>query len=104
MQLRPVVQNGSLDDVLHSRRAKSGSAVAAPVRLDWCARMRIAAEVAAGLQHLHSLGMVHGRLQPSAVLLDGFLTARLGDAGLEGLYGPPFQASQLLWASVPCHP
>ena len=85
---RSAVQNGSVDDALHGRRAKTGSVTKPPVRLDWSARMRIAAEVAAGLLHLHSLGVTHGRLQPSAVLLDGTLTARLGDAGLSSVFEP----------------
>ncbi len=50
--------------------------------LDWQARTFIAAEVAAALLHLHGLGLTHGRLQPSTVLLGEGLTAKLGDSGL----------------------
>ncbi len=49
--------------------------------------MRIAAEAAAGLLHLHGTGLAHARLQPSTILLDVSLRARLGDAALPGLFG-----------------
>ena len=93
-----MAQCGSLDDTLHGRRPRTGSS-AAPVRLDWRARMRIAAEVAAGLLHLHGAGLAHARLQPSTILLDASLRARLGDAGLPGLFG----AAQAC-PSLPCSP
>ena len=61
----------------------------APVQLDWRARTRIAAEVAAGLLHVHTctwprlLHAVHGRLQPSNILLGEGLIAKLGDTSLQ---------------------
>ena len=81
-------QNGSLEDALDRRHANvcdGGSP--APVRLDWRARTRIAAEVAAALLHLHGLELTHGRLQPSTVLLGEGLAATLGDSGLHGYGG-----------------
>ena len=72
------LQNGSLDDALHSRRPKQA---AAPMRLDWAARITIAAEVASALMHLHSLqpiGVMHGGLQPSCILLDGDFSSSAG--------------------------
>ena len=59
------VQAGSLLDALHSR-APAGAHH--PVRLDWAARVRIAAQVARGLDELHEADLTHGavRAQPSA--------------------------------------
>ena len=81
------LQNGSLVDALHGRRPEQA---AAPMRLDWAARITIAAEVASALMHLHSLqpaGMMHGGLQPSCILLDRDLSARLGDAAIGAVFG-----------------
>ncbi len=81
------VQNGSVDDALHGRRPPGA---AGPVRLDWAARTRLGCEAAAALQHLHtahSMPIVHGRLQPSTILLDEHLRGRLGDAGVAATFG-----------------
>ena len=89
MSQKCCLQNGSLDDALHSRRPKQA---AAPVRLDWAARITIAAEIASALMHLHSLqpaGVVHGGLQPSCILLDKDLSAQLGDAAVGDVFGLP---------------
>ena len=88
------LQNGSLDDALHSRRPKQA---AAPMRLDWAARITIAAEVASALMHLHSLqpiGVMHGGLQPSCILLDGDSSAQLGNAAIGAVFG---LSQVLLW-------
>lgn len=80
-------QNGSVDDALHGRRPPEA---AGPVRLDWAVRTRLGCEAAAALQHLHAASpapLVHGRLQPSAILLDEHLQAKLGDAGVAGVFG-----------------
>ena len=45
-------------------------------------RLRVCAEVAAGLAHLHRVGLVHGDLKPENVLLDGQGRVRLADFGL----------------------
>lgn len=73
------LQTGSLDDALNNTRPDKYNG---GLRPDWRARTRIAAEVASALLHLHGLGLTHGRLQPSTVLLERGLTAKLGDSGL----------------------
>ena len=81
------MQNGSVDDALHGRRPPEA---AGPVRLDWAARTRLGCEAAAALQHLHTahpMPIVHGRLQPSTILLDEHLRGRLGDAGVAATFG-----------------
>lgn len=78
-------QNGSVEDVLRARRPP-GSAV--PVRLDWVARTRVAAEAATALHFLHTQqpeGVLHRGVKPTNILLDADNTAKLGDVGLTGL-------------------
>ena len=67
------------------------------VRLNWQARTRIAAEVAAALRHLHGLGLSHGRLQPSTILLGEGLAAKLGDSALCGLISSAQVAPTCRW-------
>ena len=84
-----LLQNGSLDDALHGRRPRLA---AAPVRLDWVSRTRVAAETASALTHLHSLrpcGFAHGGLRPSCILLDRECSARLGDAAVNAIFKQP---------------
>ncbi|GMH36460.1 hypothetical protein BSKO_04328 [Bryopsis sp. KO-2023] len=52
--------------------------------LHWEARLRIAKEVALGLFYLHNCcpPIVHRDMKPANVLLDGNLTAKVGDMGL----------------------
>ena len=86
---RSLLQNGSLDDALHSRRPRLA---AAPVRLDWVSRTRIAAETASALMYLHSLppsGFAHGGLRPSCILLDRECSAQIGDAAIQSVFGQP---------------
>ena len=62
------------------------------MRLDWAARVTIAAEVASALMHLHSLqpaGVMHGGLQPSCILLERDCSAQLGDAAIGTVLGLP---------------
>ena len=83
------LQNGSLDDALHGKRPKLA---AAPVRLDWVSRTKIAAEAASALTHLHALppgGLAHGDLRPSCILLDRDCSARLGDAAIHAIFSQP---------------
>lgn len=52
--------------------------------LHWESRLRIAKEVALGLFYLHNCSppIVHRDMKPANVLLDGNLTAKVGDMGL----------------------
>lgn len=54
------LQAGSLLDALHSRAPPSAHH---PVRLDWVARVRIAAQVARGLDELHEANLTHGAVR-----------------------------------------
>ena len=83
------LQNGSLDDALHGRQPKLA---AAPVRLDWVSRTKIAAEAASALTHLHSLGprgLAHSGLRPACILLDRDCSARLGDTAIHAIFSQP---------------
>ena len=53
-------QAGSLLDALHSRAPPGAHH---PVRLDWVARVRIAAQVARGLDELHEADLSHGAVR-----------------------------------------
>ncbi len=69
---------GSLDRALAYRAAQP---------LNAAARLRIAADAAAGLAYLHAPGarlapMLHRDIKSSNVLLDGDLRARVADVGL----------------------
>jgi len=74
----PLMARGGLDQALAARAAHP---------LDAAARLRIAADVAAGLGFLHAPGaglapMLHRDVKSSNVLLDGELRARVSDVGL----------------------
>ena len=86
---------GSLQDRIFplaegaSRRLELVGAGARPAALVWAVRLRVGAEVAAGLEYLHTPdaaahkpAILHRDLKPANVLLDADLHARLGDAGL----------------------
>ena len=74
----PLMARGGLDQALAARAAHP---------LDAAARLRIAADVAAGLAFLHGPGaglalMLHRDVKSSNVLLDEGLRARVADVGL----------------------
>jgi serine/threonine protein kinase len=74
----PLMAGGGLDQALAARAVRP---------LDAAARLRIAADVAAGLAFLHAPGaglapMLHRDVKSSNVLLDGELRARVSDVGL----------------------
>ena len=90
-----LMRGGCLDDRMFpladgaARRLELVGAGARPAALVWAVRLRVGAEVAAGLEYLHTPdaaahkpAILHRDLKPANVLLDADLHARLGDAGL----------------------
>ncbi|GFQ02737.1 probable receptor-like protein kinase at1g80640 [Phtheirospermum japonicum] len=78
-----LMQNGSLETQLHG--ASRGSA------LTWHLRMKIALDVARGLEYLHEHchpQVIHRDLKSSNILLDSNFNAKLSDFGLAVLNGP----------------
>ncbi|KAG6476623.1 serine/threonine receptor-like kinase NFP [Zingiber officinale] len=74
------VENGSLDTWLHSPAGGSGDR-----RLDWRSRLRIALDVANGLQYIHEHTwprVVHKDIKSSNVLLDASFHAKIANFGL----------------------
>ncbi|PIN17076.1 Serine/threonine protein kinase [Handroanthus impetiginosus] len=72
--------NGSLDKFLHDQPKFT---------LNWDQRFRIIKGVASGILYLHEEWeqvVIHRDIKASNILLDGELTARLGDFGLARLY------------------
>ncbi|KAK3244563.1 hypothetical protein CYMTET_30138 [Cymbomonas tetramitiformis] len=49
---------------------------------EFCSRLRIAFQIAKGMNHLHQMGMIHGDLKSGNVLLTESLVAKLADFGL----------------------
>ncbi|CAD5192493.1 serine/threonine receptor-like kinase NFP [Musa acuminata AAA Group] len=71
------VENGSLDFWLHDP--------AAPYKLDWRTRLRIALDLANGLQYIHQHTwprVVHKDIKTSNVLLDAQMRAKVANFGL----------------------
>ncbi|KAH9294711.1 hypothetical protein KI387_038299, partial [Taxus chinensis] len=71
------MQNGSLEDQIHG--PSHGSA------LTWSLRLKIALDVARGLEHLHEHcdpSIIHCDLKSSNILLDASYNAKLSDFGL----------------------
>ena len=69
---------GSLDEALYPDAKK----LRAPWPTTMIDRLRVCAEAAAGIWHLHHAGLVHGDIKPQNVLLDDDGRVRLTDFGL----------------------
>ncbi|KAK8659042.1 hypothetical protein V6N13_029257 [Hibiscus sabdariffa] len=72
------MKNGSLQDILQQVSAGTRE-------LDWPARQKVAAGIAAGLEYLHthhSPRIIHRDLKPGNILLDDDMEARIADFGL----------------------
>jgi serine/threonine protein kinase len=73
-----LMPGGSLEDVLHN-----------PERdLLWSTRVKIALQVALGMEHLHNKQMLHRDLKSANVLLDNCLDAKVCDFGLTRVVKP----------------
>ncbi len=75
----PLMSGGALNDALGDISGRQ--------RLHAGVRLRVAADIAAGLQYLHAPGggltpVLHRDIKSSNVLLDGSLRARISDVGL----------------------
>jgi serine/threonine protein kinase len=90
-----IMRGGCLEDRMFplaegaARRLELVGAGVQPAALMWTVRLRVGAEIAAGLEYLHTPdaaahkpAILHRDLKPANVLLDADLHARLGDAGL----------------------
>ncbi|CAK9880585.1 unnamed protein product [Sphagnum jensenii] len=76
-----LMSNGSLDQHLH----ECDSGAAAATFLDWKARIRVAIEVAQGLEYLHRHAhptLVHRDIKSSNILFDDDMQAKIADFGL----------------------
>jgi len=81
--------------------ARGGSLAERMVRkYDWEKAMKIALQIAAGLDFAHKNNIVHGNLRPSNVLFDGDDQVRLSDFGLPAHYE---SQSKKNWYAPPEH-
>ncbi|KAL0397132.1 UNVERIFIED_CONTAM: putative receptor-like protein kinase [Sesamum calycinum] len=77
-----LMQNGSLESHLHGPSCRSA--------LTWHQRMKIALDVARGLEYLHehcNPPVIHRDLKPSNILLDSDFNAKISDLALQLLEG-----------------
>lgn len=77
-----------------------------PLRVSRRAMARTATEIARGMMHLHSCGVVHGDLKPANIMLKassedrrGF-TVKVGDFGLAHLVGANTSLQSNTWGSI----
>ncbi|XP_057499440.1 probable LRR receptor-like serine/threonine-protein kinase At3g47570 [Actinidia eriantha] len=82
------MENGSLEYWLHPILSQTGHAQEQQKSLSLLQRLGIAIDVAAALDYLHNhchVLIVHRDIKPSNILLDGDMTAHVGDFGLARL-------------------
>lgn len=72
------LEGGNLYDLLHRKQLVSSQAHPLSPTLF----IRIAKQIALGMNYLHSFNLLHRDLSSSNVLLDSKLTAKIGDFGL----------------------
>ncbi|XP_073150664.1 LEAF RUST 10 DISEASE-RESISTANCEUS RECEPTOR-LIKE PROTEIN KINASE-like 1.4 isoform X2 [Henckelia pumila] len=73
------IQNGTVADHLHGKRAKSGL-------LSWPVRLNIAIETAEALAYLHKSDIIHRDVKTNNVLLDHDFHVKVADFGLSRLF------------------
>ncbi|XP_073057976.1 LOW QUALITY PROTEIN: LEAF RUST 10 DISEASE-RESISTANCEUS RECEPTOR-LIKE PROTEIN KINASE-like 1.4 [Primulina eburnea] len=73
------IQNGTVADHLHGKRAKSGL-------LSWPLRLNIAIETAEALTYLHKADIIHRDVKTNNVLLDHDFHVKVADFGLSRLF------------------
>ncbi|GAX76050.1 hypothetical protein CEUSTIGMA_g3493.t1 [Chlamydomonas eustigma] len=73
-----LMARGNLEDILAGKGGNRET-------LTWPMRVRIAAQMAHALAHLHTKGIIHRDVKPANMFLDCDFNAKLGDIGLASL-------------------
>ena len=91
-------ERGSLYHALQRRRERMGGAAASGCLLPPWLQVRLALEIASGMQYLHEQGVAHRDLKSPNILIDANWHARVADFGLSKVSAAPLGTQLGTWA------
>ena len=91
-------ERGSLYHALQRRRERMGGVAATGCLLPPWLQVRLALEIASGMQYLHEQGVAHRDLKSPNILIDANWHARVADFGLSKVSAAPLGTQLGTWA------